>query len=81
MLARFTDHPHSVGETYAEHAAAASGFGLQLIAAGLACLLHAAFPWMFEDFASRKVRALHARMTSRRAPLAWTGYVGDGLGV
>lgn len=81
MLERFTDHPHSVGESYAEHAAAASGFGLTLMAAGLACLLHAVFPWVFEDFASRKVRALHARMANRRAPLAWSGYVGDGLGV
>jgi hypothetical protein len=81
MLDRFTDHPHAVGETYAEHAAQAGGFGMQLVGAGLACLVHAVLPWMFEDYASRKVRALHATMSSRRAPLDLTGWVGDGLGV
>ena len=81
MLDRFTDHPHAVGETYSEHAVHAGGFGLQLVAAGLACLTHAIFPWLFEDYASRKVKGLHATMTSRRAPLDLTNWVGDGLGV
>lgn len=62
----FTQHPHSVGETYAEHAAAAAGFGGVLIAAGLACLVHAVCPWLFERTASGLVARLHARMTRRR---------------
>lgn len=81
MLRRFTDHPSSVGETYAKHAATAGGFGWQLVTAGLACLVHAVLPWMFEDFASRRVKALHTRMTSRHTPNAWGGFVQEGLGV
>ncbi len=81
MLQRFTDHPHAVGESYGEHAAAAAGMGLELLGAGLACLVHALLPWLFEDYGSRKVKALHARTMARRAPLASGGWVGDGLGV
>ena len=41
MLDKFTAHPHAVGETYAEHAHTAASFGLEMIGAGLACLVHA----------------------------------------
>jgi hypothetical protein len=70
MIERFTEHPHAVGETYGEHAAAAGGFGLLLIGAGLACLVHAALPFLFETTASGLVMKLHARMAGRRAMLA-----------
>ncbi|WP_411286366.1 DUF6356 family protein [Phenylobacterium sp.] len=72
MFAKFTDHPHAVGETYADHAVTASNFGLELIAAGLACLVHAALPWTFETTASRRVRRLHAQMEGRRMPARQT---------
>jgi hypothetical protein len=69
-LASFTDHPASVGETYGQHCAVAAGFGWRLIAAGLACLVHAVFPFLFERTGSRAVTALHERMVTarRRAP-------------
>lgn len=70
MIQRFTDHPHAVGETYGEHACAAAGFGGLMIAAGLACLIHAVLPWMFETTASNLVLRLHGRMAARRAQLA-----------
>ncbi|HEV2530992.1 DUF6356 family protein [Phenylobacterium sp.] len=70
MIQRFVAHPHAVGETYGEHAAAAAGFGGLLIAAGLACLVHAILPWMFETTASGLVVRLHNRMAARRAMLA-----------
>ena len=70
MIQRFTDHPHAVGETYAEHAAAAAGMGGLLIVAGLACLAHALLPWTFETTASGLVMRLHNRMAARRAMLA-----------
>ena len=66
MFHRFTDHPNSVGETYLQHAATAARFGAELIRAGAACLVHAAFPWTFETTASRLVGRLHAQMEARR---------------
>lgn len=69
MIERFTHHPHAVGETYGEHAVAASGFGLLMIGAGLACLVHAVLPFLFEATASDLVMKLHARMSHRRAML------------
>ncbi|HEY8614731.1 DUF6356 family protein [Phenylobacterium sp.] len=81
MLDRFTRHPYAVGETYLQHARTAGRLGLQLVVAGVACLIHAAAPWLFEDFASRRVRSLHEQMSRRRAPWAWNGEVTGGLGV
>ncbi|HKT73463.1 MAG TPA: DUF6356 family protein [Steroidobacteraceae bacterium] len=63
----FTEHPASVGETYSEHLAAASGFGLRMMLAGGACLIHAVLPFLFVKTASRTVMALHERMASRGA--------------
>ena len=40
----FTDHPHSVGETYLQHLKYASIFGFNMVWGGLACMLHAVFP-------------------------------------
>jgi len=80
MLDKFTAHPHAVGETYAEHAHTAASFGLEMIGAGLACLVHALLPWAYQTTASRRVRALYARMEGRRVPMrdAGTGaYVPD----
>ena len=70
MVERFTEHPHAVGETYGQHAAHAAGFGGLLIGAGLACLVHAVLPWMFEATASNLVVRLHEKMAHRRAHMA-----------
>jgi len=66
ITAKFTDHPRDVGESYAEHAAMASGFGLRLLLAGMACLVHAVFPFLFEKTGSRTIVALHERMVAHR---------------
>jgi hypothetical protein len=67
MLKRlFLDHPASVGETYLEHLATATSFAVALIAAGLACLVHALVPCLFERSASRAISALHDRMVLNR---------------
>jgi len=74
MLDSFTRHPHSVGETYGEHLAMAGGFGVTLIVAGAACLIHAILPFAFERTASEAVERLYDRMASRRrAALTETG--------
>ena len=35
----FTAHPHSVGETYAEHFRFAASFGLRMLAGGMAAVV------------------------------------------
>jgi hypothetical protein len=62
----FTDHPNSVGETYAQHARVATGFGWRMVVAGFACMLHALFPFLFIKTGSRCIEQLHLRMVSNR---------------
>ncbi|MBY0303152.1 MULTISPECIES: DUF6356 family protein [Sphingomonas] len=67
MFARlFTDHPHSVEESYGEHLVVAGGFGVTMILAGLACLVHALIPGLFVSTGSRAITALHDRMVAHR---------------
>ncbi len=62
----FLDHPASVGEGYAEHAAVAGSFGLRMIAGGLGALVHAVIPVLCQTTGSSTVAALHARMVAKR---------------
>ncbi len=62
----FTHHPASVGETYGEHLAAASGFGLRMIAGGLACMVHGFLPFAFVKTGSNQIRKLHETMVTNR---------------
>ncbi|HVV66085.1 MAG TPA: DUF6356 family protein [Rhizomicrobium sp.] len=63
----FCSHPETVGETYIEHLESASHFGGRMILAGVACLLHGVFPFLFVTTGSRAVRHLHERMITHRA--------------
>lgn len=62
----FTEHPASVDETYLEHMGVATGFGLHMVLAGLACLVHGVFPFLFVKTGSRAISALHERMVTKR---------------
>ena len=62
----FTEHPKDVGETYIEHFGMASSFGVPMILAGFACLLHCIFPFLFEKTGSNLVRKLYDRMVINR---------------
>lgn len=67
MLAEwFLKHPDSVGETYTEHLVSASGFGISMIAAGVACLVHAVVPTLFVTTGSKAISRLHDRMVVNR---------------
>lgn len=68
----FTAHPAAVGETYLEHMGVAFSFGWRMIGAGLACLVHGIFPFLFTRTGSRAITALHERMVAGRVrrPLA-----------
>ena len=69
----FTEHPASVGETYGEHLRAASGFAALMVFGGIACFVHALFPFLCVRTGSRCIAQLHDRMVvnrmTRRAPL------------
>ena len=67
MLKSFTRHPETVGETYGQHMGVAFGFGVTLIGAGLACLVHGLLPFAFERTGSDTVRGLHERLGRRCA--------------
>ena len=68
MFARlFTDHPASVGESYAEHFAVAARFGAKLIAGGAGALVHAVVPALCKSSASRTVASLHAELLAKRS--------------
>lgn len=66
----FVEHPASVNETYFEHLGAASSFGLGMIAAGLACLVHGLVPCCFRRTGSDQIRRLHERMVTGRVRVA-----------
>jgi len=62
----FILHPRSVGETYAEHLVMAGWFGVSMVAAGVACLIHAVIPGLFEKTGSAVIARLHDRMVVNR---------------
>lgn len=73
----FTEHPASVGESYFQHMAVASSFAVCMLAAGLACLVHAVLPFAFVKTGSDAITGLYRRMVTHRvggtAPLPGGG--------
>jgi uncharacterized protein DUF6356 len=61
----FVAHPRSVNEDYLAHAGVALRFALLLLGAGLAALVHAAVPALFETSASSTIKKLHREMSKR----------------
>ena len=82
MIKRFfIQHPRSVGETYAEHLVMAGGFGASMIGAGLACLIHALIPGLFEKTGSAVIARLHDRMVANRTRKGCAPYPGERPGL
>ena len=48
----FTDHPHSIGETYWQHMKFASQFGGNMLLGSFVCFIHAVFPFLFQKTGS-----------------------------
>lgn len=65
ILRLFTQHPHSVDETYLEHLKFAGRFSGALFLAASAALIHAVLPFTFEKTASGMINKLHERMHNR----------------
>lgn len=61
----FFEHPQEVGETYAEHAAAASRYGWRLLQASACAYIHALVPGLHKTTASDRVRAMAVEMNGR----------------
>jgi uncharacterized protein DUF6356 len=66
MFEQFSEHPAAVGESYLQHFVKAAVFGGQMIAAGLACVVHAALPFLFQHTASDMIGKLNQAMEQRR---------------
>jgi len=64
----FIEHPESVGESYGEHLSVASWYGVRLLGAGLACMVHALLPFLFVRTGSATIEHLHGHMTGRLGP-------------
>jgi hypothetical protein len=58
----FIEHPRSLGEGYWQHQQRAFGFGTQMIVGGIACVIHALIPGLFERTASMTVVRLTESM-------------------
>ena len=64
----FTEHPKTVGESWARHARFALSASGLLARAALAAAIHAVVPALFETTASCTVDKLHARIHGTDAP-------------
>lgn len=78
LVGLFTEHPRSLGMSWAGHGIGAVKIGVQLVGAGLACFVHALVPGWFTETAGRTVTNIHAHMMQRKAgasdPNAWPEY-------
>lgn len=74
----FLAHPHSLGMTWASHAAGAVKIGAELVGAGCAAIIHAAVPGWFTETAGRTVTRIYDHIQGRRAgsanPENWPDY-------
>jgi hypothetical protein len=66
-----TRHLEEAGESYPEHFAVASSFGLKMIWGGLGCMVHAICPFLCERTGSDTVRRLNATLCKRADKPNW----------
>ena len=61
----FTKHPHSIDESYFQHLRFAMQFGGTMLIGGLACCIHAVFPFLFEKTGSNLLLKLTRHFVDR----------------
>lgn len=66
-----TKHLQEVGEPYGEHLVQAGSFGFRMIGAGLACIVHGIFPFLFVNTGSDTIRRLNGSLTKRADAPNW----------
>jgi hypothetical protein len=62
----FVKHLDAVGEGYWQHFKHAMSFSLKLLYAGIVCMLHAIFPFLFEKTGSKMICELYECMVANR---------------
>lgn len=67
---KMNSHLNSVNESYFQHMRHALSFTLGMAVGALCCLIHAIFPFLFENAGSQIVQRLHDRMVLNRANLS-----------
>lgn len=65
LMKAFNEHPQSVDETYFQHMQFAGSFSIRLLLAGLAAMVHAILPFLFEKTAGNIVRDLFNKIHDR----------------
>lgn len=65
LIKKSGDHLRDAKETYWQHFSFASRFGLQLIGAGFAVLIHSVLPGLFQRTGSGTVNRLHENLKTR----------------
>jgi len=63
----FLEHPRSIGMSWAEHGKGAVAIGMKMMLGGLICVIHAIFPGLFKDKASRMICEMYAEIQHRVA--------------
>jgi len=61
----FKSHPTDIGETYCEHMWHAGKFAALMLIGGTACLIHAIFPFLFEQTASNMLFKMTEHIVNR----------------
>lgn len=61
----FTAHLRAMNESYFEHMFSALKISITMLWAGLVCLIHSVFPFLFANFANNTVEKLHRFYESR----------------
>ena len=62
----FTEHPHSVGETYFEHMKKALKYSFVLYYAFIVVMIHALYPFLFTTTGSDVIAKLHKELKGRK---------------
>lgn len=70
MFDKCKHHLDTVHESYLQHLCFAVRFGLRMMGGGLAAIIHAICPAVFESTASRTLFALHDEVRARQAKAA-----------
>lgn len=65
MRKLFLTHPQHAGETYLVHFKFAVWAGYRMILAGIICIIHAIFPFVFEHTASGIIIPLADKLSGR----------------
>lgn len=65
----FTEHPHSIGETYFQHMKFACLFGMKMLLGGLACIIHAFLPFLFQKTGSKLLLDMTSHFVERMPSL------------